>query len=111
MKHLKEKWKPLALVFFAMVAKYGYSYIDTYSNAYGSFSPTDSTEDLITFNDDWPPQSQHVKTTTEAPALIDEVCYLGRDDVTPAGSTIASDVNNDSVKYFRSIDDHVERSN
>ena len=103
MKHLKEKWKPLALVVLAMMATYGYSYIDTFSNAYGLFSPTDSNKVLITFFDDWTPQSQHVETTTEASTLVDGVRFLGRDDVTPAGSTIA----NDSVKYFRSKDDHV----
>ena len=110
MKHLKEKWKPLALVVLAMVANYSYSYIKTFSNAYGLFSPTDLNQDLITLNDDRPHQSQHVKTTTEAPALFDEVRFLGSDKVTPAGSPIAKDVNNDSVKYFRSKDDHVERS-
>ena len=41
MKHLNEKWKPIALVVFAMVATYGYSKIDTFGNAYGLFSPTD----------------------------------------------------------------------
>ena len=85
--------------------------MDTSSNVYGLFSPTGSNKDLITFNDDWPPQIQDVETTTEAPALSDDVRFLGRDDVTPAGSTIAYDVNNDNVKYFRSKDDHVERSN
>ena len=110
MKHLKEKWKPLALVVLAIVATYGYSYIDTFSNAYGLFGPTDSNQDLITLYDDQPPQSQDVKMTTEAPAPVDEVRFLGRDDVTPAGSTIINDVNNDSLKYFRSKDDHVERS-
>jgi hypothetical protein len=35
MKYLKEKWKPLALVVLAMVANYGYSSMDTLSNAYG----------------------------------------------------------------------------
>ena len=103
MKHLKEKWKPLALVVLAMMATYGYSYIDTFSNAYGLFSPTDSNKVFFTFFDDCTPQSQHVETTTEASALVDGVRFLGRDDVTPAGSTIA----NDSVKYFRSKDDHV----
>ena len=107
MKPLKEKWKPLALVVLAMVLIYGYSYIDTFSNAYGLFSPTDSNQNLITFYDDRPPQSQHVETATEAPALVDEVGFLGRDDVTPAGSNIANVVNNDSMKYFRSKDDHV----
>ena len=93
-----------------MVAAYGHSYIDTFGNAYGLFGPTDSNQDLITFNHDRPPQSQHVKTTTVAPALVDEVRSLGRDDVTPAGFTIANVFNKDSVKYFRSKDDHVERS-
>jgi len=111
MKHLKEKWKPLALVVLAIVATYGYSCIDTFSNAYGLFGPTDSNQDLITLYDDQPPQSQDVKMTTEAPAPIDEVHFLGRDDdITPAGSTIINDVKNDSVKYFRSKDDHVEKS-
>ena len=50
MKYLKEKWKPLALVFLAIVANYGYAYMETFSNAYGLFSPTDSNQDLITFN-------------------------------------------------------------
>lgn len=35
MKYLKEKWKPLALVVLAMLATYGYSYIETFSYAYG----------------------------------------------------------------------------
>jgi hypothetical protein len=48
--------------------------------------------------------------TTEATALVEKERFLGRDDVTPAGSTIANDVKNDSVKYFRSKDDHVKRS-
>jgi hypothetical protein len=65
---------------------------------------------LINFNNDRPPQSQDVETTTEALALFNYLRFFGRDDVTPAGSTIANDVNNDSVKYFRSKDDHVERS-
>jgi hypothetical protein len=110
MKHLKEKWKPLTLVVLAMVATYGYAYIDTFGDAYGLFSPTDSNQDLITFNDDQPPLSQHVETTTKAPALVDELRFLGKDDVTPAGSTIANQFNNDSVKDFWSKDDHVQRS-
>jgi hypothetical protein len=65
---------------------------------------------LITPYDDRPPQSQDVKITTEATAFVDEVRFLGRDDATPAGSTIISDVNKHRVKYFRSKDDHVERS-
>ena len=81
MKHLKEKWKPLALVILAMMATYGYSNMYTFSNAYGLFGPTDSNKDLITFNYDRPLQSQHVEATTEAPALVDEVRYLVRDDV------------------------------
>jgi hypothetical protein len=72
--------------------------MDTFGIAYGLFSSTDKNQDLITFNDDRPPQSQHFKTTTEAPALVDEVRFLGRDDVTPAGSNIAKNVNNDNVK-------------
>ena len=64
MKHLKEKWKTLALVVLAVVTTYSYSYMDTLSNAYGLFSPTDSNKDLITFNDDRPPKIQHVETTT-----------------------------------------------
>jgi hypothetical protein len=110
MKHLKEKWKALALVVLAMVANYSYSHMETFSSAYGLFSPKNLNQDLITLNDDRPPQSQHFKTTTEAPALVDEVRFLGRDEFTPAGSPIANDVNNDSVKYFRSKDDHDERS-
>ena len=50
MKHLKEKWKPLALVILAMMATYGYSNMYTFSNAYGLYGPTDSNKDLITFN-------------------------------------------------------------
>jgi hypothetical protein len=93
-----------------MVATYGYSYIETLSSAYGLFSPTDKNQDLIAFNDDRPPQSQHVKTNTQAPAHVDEVRFLGRDDVTPAVSTLANVINNDSVKYFGCKDDHVEKS-
>jgi hypothetical protein len=48
--------------------------------------------------------------TTEANTLIDDVRYLRRDEVSPTGSTIVNDINNDSVKYFRSKDDHVEKS-
>ena len=100
MRYLKEICKPLTLVVLALVVTYGYSYMDTFSNAYGLFIPTDLNQDLITLNDDRPPQSQNFKTTTEAPALFDEVRFLGSDKVTPAGSPIAKDVNNDSVKYF-----------
>ncbi len=42
--------------------------------------------------------------------LIDNVSYLQRDDVSPTGSTIVSDINNDSVKNLRCKDDHVEKS-
>ena len=100
MKHLKEKWKPLAVVVLAMMATYGYSYMDTFSNPYGLFSPSDSNEVLITFYDDRPPQSQHVEATTEATALVDEARYLGRDDVSPIGSTFAKNFVNDCVKCF-----------
>ncbi len=110
MKRLIEKWKPLALVILAIASRYGYSYIDTFSNAYGLFGPTDLNQDFITFNDDRLYQSKHVETTTKALALIDVVRFLGSDDITSAVFTIANVVKIDSVKYFRSKDDHVERS-
>jgi hypothetical protein len=47
--------------------------------------------------------------TTEANTLIDDVRYLRRDEVSPTGSTIVNDINNYSVKYFRSKVDHVEK--
>ena len=58
MKKLKDIWKPLTLVFLAMVGAYSHSHMDTKSNAYGLFSPTNQNQDPITFDDDWPPQSQ-----------------------------------------------------
>jgi hypothetical protein len=75
-----------------MVTTYGYSYIDTFSNAYGLFSPTHSNQDLITFNDGRPPQSQHVETTTEAPTLFDDARFLARDYVTLANSSVTEPV-------------------
>jgi hypothetical protein len=84
--------------------------MDTLSNDYGLFSPTSQNKDVITFNADQPPQSQDCSTTTEATALIDDVRYLRRDEVSPTGSNTVIDINNDSVKYFRSKDDHVEKS-
>ena len=42
MRYLKEICKPLTLVVLALVVTYGYSYMDTFSNAYGSFNPTNS---------------------------------------------------------------------
>ncbi len=58
-----------------MVGAYGYSHIDTQSNAYGLFCPTSQNQEAITFNDDRPPQSKDVEMTTEATALIDDVRY------------------------------------
>jgi hypothetical protein len=87
-----------------------YSHMDSQSNAYGLFCPTNQNQDAITFYDDRPPQSQDVETTTEATAPIFDVRFLRKDEVSPTGSTIVNDVNNDSVKYFRSKDDHVEKS-
>ena len=48
--------------------------------------------------------------TSEANAVFDDKRYYRRDDVTPTGSTIAKNVKIDSVKYFRSKDDHVENN-
>jgi hypothetical protein len=87
-----------------------YSHMETKSNAYGLFCPTSQNLDTITFNDYRPPQSQDVETTTEETAPFDEERFLRRDEVSPTGSNIVIDINNDSVKYFRSKDDHIEKS-
>ncbi len=84
--------------------------MDTFSNAYGLFSPANSNIDKITFNDDRPPQSQDVETITETNAHFHDVHHLHRDDVTSAGSTVVNDINNAIVKYFRSKDDHIASS-
>ena len=72
--------------------------MSTISKVYGFFSPTGLNQHSSTFNDDLPPKCQEVETTSEATALNDDARYLRRDDVTPAGSTIVNDVNNDSDK-------------
>ncbi len=84
--------------------------MDSQSNAYGLFCLANQNQDAITFDDDRPPQSQEGSTNTEATSHINDVRYLRRDEVSPTGSTIVYDINNDSVKYFRSKDDHVEKS-
>jgi hypothetical protein len=55
MDHLKEKLKPLSLAVLIMLSTYGYSYMDSSSNAYGLFSSTGSNKDLINLNNDRPP--------------------------------------------------------
>jgi hypothetical protein len=84
--------------------------METQSNAYGLFCLANQNQDAITFDDDRPPQSQDGSTNTEATLPIDDVRYLRRDEVSPTGSTIVYDINSDSVKYFRSKDDHVVNS-
>jgi hypothetical protein len=67
------------------------SYNDTFSRAYGFFSPTDANQATNTFNDDWPKKSQRPDTessTTVANALLDLDHHLLRhDDVSSLGAT------------------------
>jgi hypothetical protein len=71
---------------------------DTFTRAYGGFSPTDANRAANTFNDDRPKKSQSPdtdSTTTKANAQLDLCRHLLRhDDVTPMDATKIDAVNN-----------------
>jgi hypothetical protein len=74
---------------------------DTFSRAYGGFSPTDANKATNTFSDDRPKNSQSPDTdsrTTQANALLYLRHHLLRhDDVSPMGATKIDADNNAST--------------
>jgi hypothetical protein len=74
---------------------------DTFSRAYGGFSPTDANQATNTFGDDRPKNYQSPDTdsrTTQANALLGLCRHLLRhDDVSPMGATKIDADNNAST--------------
>ncbi len=96
----KIKRLAVAILVVATVIKI-FSYLssnDTFSRAYGCFSPTDANQATNTFNDDRPKNYQSTDTdrpTNEAKALLELCSHLpGHDDVTSIGATKIDAVNN-----------------
>ncbi len=92
MNHLIKGVAVIILVVTAKIKTFSVpSYNDTFSRAYGYFSPTDANQATNTFNDDRPKKFQRLDTessTTVANALLDIRHHLLRhDDVSPLGAT------------------------